>query len=120
MAYKREIDSLINRTYFRNKILLEKVSTHNTKKIYIKGKREKLTCISNWSISLSTHPTEPSPEQINILNGSKCLKSLNPSPGPVDIISNTCAGFNNCLKRLKNLTPWLSPDFELTNTSNGE
>lgn len=91
----------------------------DAKYIY-KRKKKKLTCISNWSISLSTHPTEPSPEQINILNGSKCLKSLNPSPGPVDIISNTCAGFNNCLKRLKNLTPWLSPDFELTNTSNGE
>lgn len=34
--------------------------------------------------------------------------------------SNTCAGFNNCLNLRKNLTPWLSPDLELTKTSKGE
>lgn len=43
-----------------------------------------------------------------------------PGPGPFPMRSNTCAGFNNCLNRLRNFTPWLSPDLELTNTNNGE
>jgi hypothetical protein len=79
-----------------------------------------LTNIFNRSISLSTHPTDPSPEQINIRNGSKCRNNRKPNPGPDDIRSNTCAGFNSCLKRRRNLTPWLSPDFEFTKTNSGE
>lgn len=72
------------------------------------------------STSLKTQPTEPSPEQTNIRNGSKCRNSRSPKPGPADTKSNTCAGFSICLKRRRNFTPWLSPDFEFTNTSNGE
>lgn len=53
-------------------------------------------------------------------NGSKCRNSRRPNCGPDDIKSNTWAGFNSCLKRRKNLTPWLSPDLELTKTSSGE
>lgn len=66
--------------------------------------------MSNLSISDKTQPTEPSPLHTSIRNGSKCLKSLRPSLGPVDIRSNTCAGFNSCLNLLKNFTPWLSPE----------
>lgn len=79
-----------------------------------------LTVMFNWSISLSTHPTDPSPEQINIRNGSKWRNSRRPKPGPDDMRSNTCAGFSSCLKRRRNLTPWLSPDLEFTNTNSGE
>ena len=32
----------------------------------------------------------------------------------------TWAGLRSCLKRRRNLTPWLSPDFELTKTNSGE
>lgn len=46
------------------------------------------------------------------------LKSY-PTPGPPFMRSNTCAGLSNCLNRLRNFTPWLSPDFELTNTNRG-
>lgn len=73
-----------------------------------------LTCIFSRSISERTQPTEPSPLQMSMRNGSKCRNSRRPNCGPDDIRSNTWAGFNNCLKRRKNLTPWLSPDLELT------
>ena len=43
-----------------------------------------------------------------------------PRPGPPFMRSNTWAGLSNCLKRRKNLTPWLSPDLELTKTNKGE
>lgn len=82
--------------------------------------REILTCIFNLSISERTHPMLPSPLQIKMRNGSKWRKSRKPSSGPVETRSKTCAGFSNCLKRRKNLTPWLSPDFELTKTRSGE
>lgn len=72
------------------------------------------------SISERTQPTDPSPLQIRIRNGSKCRNSRRPNWGPDEIKSNTWAGFNNCLKRRKNLTPWLSPDLELTKTRSGE
>lgn len=79
-----------------------------------------LTCIFSRSISERTHPTEPSPLQIRMRNGSKWRNNLKPSCGPEDIRSKTWAGFSNCLKRRRNLTPWLSPDFELTKTRRGE
>lgn len=47
------------------------------------------------------------------------LKNTNPKPGPPFMRSNTCAGLSSCLKRLRNFTPWLSPDFEFTNTNKG-
>lgn len=72
------------------------------------------------SISERTQPTEPSPLQIRIRKGSKWRNNRRPNWGPAEIKSNTCAGFSNCLKRRKNLTPWLSPDLELTKTSSGE
>lgn len=73
-----------------------------------------LTCIFNRSISDKTQPTVPSPEQISTRKSSKCRKRRRPKPGPVDTKSNTWAGFNCCLKRFRNLIPWLSPDLELT------
>lgn len=79
-----------------------------------------LTCMLSRSISERTHPTEPSPLHIRMRNGSKWRKSRRPNCGPADIKSKTCAGFSNCLKRRKNLTPWLSPDLEFTKTSSGE
>lgn len=82
--------------------------------------KQKLTCIFNRSISDSTHPIEPSPLHIRIRNGSKWRNSLKPNSGPVEMRSNTWAGFKSCLKRRKNLTPWLSPDLELTKTKRGE
>lgn len=80
------------------------------------------------SISESTQPTEPSPLHTNTLNGLKCLNNLNlsnkylkkdilfgfktkivrfyyPGPGPLPMRSNTCAGFNICLNRLRNFIP---------------
>lgn len=47
------------------------------------------------------------------------LKNTYPKPGPPFMRSNTCAGLSNCLNRLRNFTPWLSPDFEFTNTNKG-
>lgn len=79
-----------------------------------------LTCIFSRSISDNTQPTDPSPLQIRMRNGSKWRNNLSPSWGPDEIKSKTCAGFNNCLKRRKNFTPWLSPDLELTKTRSGE
>lgn len=86
----------------------------------MKQESEILTCIFNLSISERTHPMLPSPLQIKIRKGSKWRKSRKPSSGPVETRSKTCAGLSNCLKRRKNLTPWLSPDLELTKTRRGE
>lgn len=79
-----------------------------------------LTCISSLSISLITQPTEPSPPQTKIRNGSKCLNSWSPRRGPPFIRSKTWAGLSSCLNRRRNLSPWWSPDLELTKTRRGE
>lgn len=42
-----------------------------------------------------------------------------PKWGPPFIKSKTWAGFNDCLNRRRNFTPWLSPLFELTKTKRG-
>ena len=75
-----------------------------------------------WSLSISerTQPMDPSPLQMRIRKGSKWRKSLKPRPGPPFIRSKTWAGLRSCLNRRRNFTPWLSPDFELTKTNNGE
>ena len=49
----------------------------------------------------------------------KSSSNTYPSVGPATLKSNTCAGFNSCLKRLINRMPWLSPLFEFTKTING-
>ena len=47
-------------------------------------------------------------------------EGTNPRLGPPFIRSKTWAGLRSCLKRRRNLTPWLSPDLELTKTRRGE
>ena len=42
-----------------------------------------------------------------------------PNVGPLTLRSKTWAGFRSCLNLLMKRTPWLSPLFELTNTSSG-
>ena len=54
----------------------------------------------------------------DLTNTTIVLQSY-PKCGPPFIRSKTCAGLSSCLKRRRNLTPWLSPLFEFTKTKSG-
>lgn len=103
-------------------------------------------CRVRESISDKTQPTLPSPPHTRIRNVSNfwnkrklqhkntiiilrsffyhpnvciCVSVSYPRCGPPFIRSKTCAGFNSCLNRRRNFTPWLSPLLLLTKTNNG-
>lgn len=72
---------------------------------------------ANYNTHAHTHTIIPSWEHI------LCVKThvfvSYPRCGPPFMMSNTWAGFNSCLNRRRNFTPWLSPLLLFTKTNSG-
>ena len=108
-----EIITLLSTSYLANDDMTHIFTMHCTCTYLVKKACAFLVAMSNCSTTVLDSAIIESWTRIT-------PDSTHPGKGPPFMRSNTWAGFSSCLNLRRNLTPWLSPDLEFTNTSRGD